>query len=110
MPLKLTVKQRTFLKSLAHHHKPVVWIGKNGLDETVLDAIDAALLHGELIKVKVLEAAPVDRKAVGAPIAEALGCVVVQVIGRMVVLYRPHPEKPKLKLPPAATKSTPKEA
>ena len=101
MPIELAVNQRTFLKSKAQLLKAVVWIGKNGLNEEVLSAIDKALEVDELIKVKVHESAPVDRKKVGFAIAEELNCAFVQNIGRIVVLYRPFAEKPELKLPEA---------
>ncbi len=104
MSIELAVNQRTFLRSMAQKIKAVVWIGKNGLNEEVLQAIDKALEVDELIKVKVHESAPVDRKKVGFTIAEELDCAYVQNIGRVVVLYRPFDEKPVIKLPTAKLK------
>ena len=51
--MKLTNKQKQYLKGLAHSLKPVVQLGGNGLTEGVLAEIDNALSHHELIKVKV---------------------------------------------------------
>ena len=51
--MKLSNKQKQFLKGLAHPLKPVVQLGGNGLTEGVLAEIDNALNHHELIKVKV---------------------------------------------------------
>ena len=51
--MKLTTKQKQFLKGLAHSLKPVVQLGANGLTEGVMAEIDNALSHHELIKVKV---------------------------------------------------------
>ena len=49
--MKLSNKQKQFLKGLAHSIKPVVQLGANGLTEGVVAEIDHALSHHELIKV-----------------------------------------------------------
>ena len=48
----LTSKQRKFLKSKAHHLKPVVIIGKIEINESTIKAIDESLKAHELIKIK----------------------------------------------------------
>ncbi len=97
---RLNPKQRQFLKGLAHALKPLFHVGKEGVTETVLQSIQSAFNSRELLKVKVLDAAPESAAASAEQIAAGLGGVeVVQVIGKTVVLYRPHPEKPKIKLP-----------
>ena len=48
----LTSKQRKFLKSKAHHLKPVVIIGKIEINECIIKAIDESLKAHELIKIK----------------------------------------------------------
>ena len=48
----LTSKQRKFLKSKAHHLKPVVVIGKIELNESIIKTIDESLKAHELIKIK----------------------------------------------------------
>lgn len=97
----LTAKQRAHLKSLAHRLKPVVHVGKEGATEELAGSVLDALQTRELLKVKVLEAAPTDVLATGQELAERLEDVhLVQVIGRTVVLYRRHPEAPEIRLPP----------
>jgi RNA-binding protein len=97
--MSLTPKQRAQLKGLAHHLKPIHHLGKEGITEPALAAITDAFSHRELIKVKVQESAPVTAKEVGELIPERLsGVDHVQTIGRTVVLYRKHPEKPEIKL------------
>ena len=96
----LTPKQRAHLRSIAHSLKPVVQIGKNGLDDDVVANIDEAFRTRELLKVKVLETAPDSARDIGDALAERLEETrLVQVIGRTIVLYRPHPEKPVIVLP-----------
>jgi RNA-binding protein len=96
----LNARQRAHLKSLAHSLKPIAQIGKGGVDEQVAHALDDAFRHRELLKVKVLETAPVSAQEAGDQLAaQVSGAKLVQVIGRTVVLYRQHPEKPEIRLP-----------
>ena len=97
--MALTPKQRAHLKSLAHHLKPVVYVGKEGIGGSTLRSVEEALNTRELIKVKVQEAAPVDVREAGAELQAGIaGSELVQTIGRVAILYRPHPEKPEIKL------------
>jgi len=59
-----------------------------------------ALAARELIKVKVLDAAPEPARAAGEALVAELGdAQLVQVIGRTLVLYRRHPDRPRIELP-----------
>ena len=49
--MSLTSKQRAFLKSEAHTLKPIVQIGKNGLNDHIKTSVRNALDARELIKV-----------------------------------------------------------
>ena len=95
----LTPKQRAHLKSLAHPLKPVLHIGKEGVTHAVRQSVLDAFQNRELLKVKVLEAAPDDARTIAATLGELEALHVVQVIGRTVVLYRRHPEHPEIVLP-----------
>lgn len=95
----LSGKQRRHLRGLAHALRPVVQIGKGGIDDGLVAAVDRALGDHELVKVKVGEAAAVDRHAAADELAGKTGSEVAQVLGNMLVLYRPDPEKPAIKLP-----------
>ncbi|MBA2340440.1 MAG: ribosome assembly RNA-binding protein YhbY [Pyrinomonadaceae bacterium] len=96
----LTTKQRSHLRSLAHPLKPLLHIGKEGVTETALRTIKDSFNTRELLKLKVLESAPENARESGELMAERLeGVRLVQVIGRTVVLYRRHPEKPEIKFP-----------
>jgi RNA-binding protein len=98
--LPLTPRRRAALKSLAHDLKPVLQIGKGGLTPAAVDAVREALAARELIKVKVLDAAPEPARAAGEALVAELGdAQLVQVIGRTVVLYRRHPDRPRIELP-----------
>ena len=95
----LTGKQRRHLRALAHPLKPLVQIGKGGIDDGLVAAVDQALADHELIKVKVGESAGVDRHEVADELAGKTRSEVAQVLGNIVLLYRPDPDEPTIKLP-----------
>ena len=97
--MTLTPRQRAQLRSLAHPLKPIFHIGKDGITETALRSLHEAFNGRELLKVKVQGGSPVSAAEAGAAIAERLPDVNhVQTIGRTVVLYRRHPERPEIEL------------
>jgi RNA-binding protein len=96
----LTPKQRRYLRSLAHHLDPVVQVGAAGLSEAVLAKVDAEMECHELIKVRVNQGCPLAPAEAGAVLARASGAGLVQVIGRVVILYRRRrEEEPGIRLP-----------
>jgi RNA-binding protein len=99
MESTLTGKASRYLRGLGHHLDPVVQIGKDGVTEGVVKATRGALLAHELVKVKVLPEAPVDRKEVAEDLARKAGAALAQVLGRTFLLYKRHPQKPKIVLP-----------
>ncbi|HEX2201995.1 MAG TPA: ribosome assembly RNA-binding protein YhbY [Longimicrobium sp.] len=98
--MTITPKQRAHLKSLAHHLKPVVFVGKEGITDQTVRSIEEALNTRELIKIKVLEAAPLHVREAGAELEGRIdNAALVQTIGRVAILYRPHPDEPEIELP-----------
>ena len=97
---ELTSKQRAHLRSLANRLKPILQVGADGISDAFLGSIREAFNTRELLKVKVLEGAPQDARASADEIVARMGNVAVcQTIGRTVVLYRPFPEEPEIRLP-----------
>jgi RNA-binding protein len=94
----LTSKQRAYLSALAHDKKPVVLMGHKGITEAVVAETKAALLAHELIKTRLAEGSGDDE---AAQLAEGAGAELVDRLGRVVILYKKHPDKPKIKLPSA---------
>lgn len=92
-------KQRRYLRSLGHHREVVVQVGKEGLSERLIGALDAALAQHELIKVRLGEAVGGDRHEVAAALAEASSSELVQVLGRTLLLYRRREVEPTIVLP-----------
>lgn len=91
----LTGAQRRKLRALSHGLSPVVQVGQGGINPGVLSAVDRALLDHELIKVRLHE--PEDKRALAETLAAGSHAALCGLIGHTVVLYRPHPKKPKLK-------------
>jgi RNA-binding protein len=96
--MTLTGKQNRYLRSLGHHLKPVVMIGKEEVNDAIIVATEEALDLHELIKVKLQEGCLGNRKDVAAELAIKTGANVAQVLGKNILLYRPSKEK-KINLP-----------
>jgi RNA-binding protein len=97
----LTGKQRRYLRSLGHSLEPLVQLGKHGLTPGVVEAIDEALARHELVKVRLGTECPDDRDDVADKLGPALSAHVAQTIGRTILVYRRHPQKPVIHLPKA---------
>jgi RNA-binding protein len=93
--IELTPKRRQELKGAAHRLDPVVLLGAGGLSEAVVKEIDRALTAHELIKVRVPGEDRAARDEIFRDVAERLGAARVQMIGKLLVLFRPNPEKAK---------------
>lgn len=89
----LTPAQRKPFRSDAHHLDPVVLIGGDGLTEAVKKEVDAALKAHGLIKVRVFSDDRDQRTAYLEQLAEELDAAAIQHIGKLLVLWRPIPEK-----------------
>jgi RNA-binding protein len=96
--MTLTGKQRNHLRRLAHHRRPVVILGAAGVTEAVVQELDAALAHHELIKVRLPAGARDLRGRWIGALCSGTGAECVQEIGRIAVLYRPA-AKPRIDLP-----------
>jgi RNA-binding protein len=97
--MTLTSKQRAYLGSLATNEVPIFHVGKASLTPEIVEALDAALEKRELIKVGVLKNCLDDPKEIAGAIAERTHSVVVKIIGKKMIFYRPAKKNPKIKLP-----------
>ncbi|EHJ52273.1 ribosome assembly RNA-binding protein YhbY [Streptococcus macacae] len=94
----LTSKQRAFLKSEAHSLKPIIQIGKNGLNDPIKTSIRKALDARELIKVTLLQNTDENLADVAAVLEEEIGLETVLKIGRILILYKESSRKENRKL------------
>lgn len=93
--IQLTPAQRKVHRAEAHHLDPVVLIGGEGLTAAVRKEIDAALKAHGLIKVRVFSDDRAAREAMLQTLADELDAAPIQHIGKLLVLWRPMPEKVK---------------
>ncbi len=89
----LNEHQKRHLRRLGHDLKPVVRTGNAGLTDAVMNEIEIALDHHELIKVKLVANDRDQRQEFIGRIVEATGAIAVQSIGQIALLYRPNPDK-----------------
>ena len=85
--MNLNSKQRAFLRSCAHSLSPLVMIGKDGLDGNVFSALDEALTHHELVKVKV-QAHKEETAKMAKELEERTASTLIAVIGFTAIYYR----------------------
>ncbi|EJN94886.1 ribosome assembly RNA-binding protein YhbY [Streptococcus caviae] len=96
--MALTSKQRAFLKSQAHSLKPIVHIGKNGLNDQIKTSIRNALDARELIKVTLLQNTDENIHEVAEILEEEIGLETVLKIGRILILYKESSRKDNRKI------------
>jgi putative YhbY family RNA-binding protein len=95
----LSPAERSLRRGEAHHLHPVVTIGADGLSAAVLKEADTALSAHGLIKLRVFNDDRAEREALLARLADALNAAPVQHIGKLLVLWRPLPDKPRTERP-----------
>lgn len=95
----LTGKQKRYLRAQAVNIEPVVQIGKNDLDDAVVESARLAIRKRELIKVKLNQNSSEDRKEVMSRLANELKAELVQVIGNNGVIFRQKKKDSKYDLP-----------
>ncbi|WGT60569.1 ribosome assembly RNA-binding protein YhbY [Ligilactobacillus salivarius] len=86
--MKLRGKQKRYLRSEAHHLKPIFQIGKDGLSEVWSDEVLKALDKRELLKVNILQNSLVEVEDVKEFIENNSDAQVIQTIGNVLVLFK----------------------
>jgi len=97
--MNLTKTQQKFLRNKVHHLKPVIWIGQNGITESVTVEIETALDHHELIKVKLRVGDKALRNKIIEDICRATHSLNIQSIGNIVSIYRRNDKQAVIDLP-----------
>ena len=95
--LQLTISERKEHRAQAHHLSPVVMIGNDGLTPAVKKETDAALKAHGLIKIRVFGDDRAQREAMFQELADELDAAPIQPIGKLLVLWRPQPDKERVK-------------
>ena len=98
-PKTVDGSQKRYLRAQGHRLKPLVFIGKGGITDGVVDAVRDALDRHELIKVSVPAEGSRNRNEMGRILSTMTGSHVAQTIGRVVLLFRQKGTESQFKLP-----------
>ncbi len=91
--IQLTPAERKEHRAQAHHVDPVVAIGSDGLTDAVRRELDSALSAHGLVKVRVFSDDRDARNTLFALLADELNAAPIQHIGKLLIFWRPMPEK-----------------
>ena len=86
--MSLSIAEKKRFRQIGHQLNPVVLLGGQGLTEAVLAEIDRALEDHELIKVRLGGEDRELRVAMINEIVQSTNSQAVQIIGKLVLLYR----------------------
>ena len=94
----LTSNEKRQLKAIASTLDTKYQVGKNEISDTVVAMLDKALTARELIKIDVMKSVVVPIMELALDLSSKLNAEIVQVVGRVIVLYRFSKENHKIKL------------
>lgn len=94
----LTPNQKRQLKGLASTLDTKYQVGKNEITDTVIAMLDKALTARELIKIDVMKSVTNPIMELALDLSSRLNAELVQVMGRVIVLYRYSKDNHKIKL------------
>ena len=94
----LTQNEKKQLKALAAVEKTKYQVGKKEITDSLINMLDKALTARELIKIDVLRGADDPIMELALDLSSRLHAEIVQVVGKVIVLYRKNKENPKIKL------------
>lgn len=77
-----TIKKKKTADNSFHDLKPTIWVGKQGITDTIIEEIRGQVKVRRVIKVKWLASTEIDPLAV----ASASGTILLQIRGRTMVL------------------------
>jgi RNA-binding protein len=95
----LSNNQKKYLRSLGHHLKPVVMVGQHGLSEAVLSELETTMEKHELLKIKIRTDDRDEKQSMIDSIIDRSKSQLIQVVGNIVLIYRPFEEESKIVLP-----------
>lgn len=97
MAKQLKGSARTYLRGLAHHLKPAVYLGKQGVTESFIESVNQALDTHELIKLK-FNSFKEERKILAQEIEARTNSEMVGMIGHIAIYYREQHDADKRKI------------
>lgn len=88
----LSKAQKKELRSISHNEPTLVFIGKHGITETVLESFEISLNTHNLVKVGIQKASETTVAEAVEVITEQFSCELVSSIGRVMLFYRDNPK------------------
>lgn len=92
----LNSNEKRQLKAIASTTTIKYQVGKNEISDTVVAMLEKAIIAHELIKIDVMKSVTVSVMEIALDLANKLNAEIVQVVGRVIVLYRRNKEKQKI--------------
>ncbi|HHI01562.1 MAG TPA: YhbY family RNA-binding protein, partial [Thermococcus litoralis] len=94
MEKRLPGKVRRAIRAKYYDIEPKAWVGKRGLDDSVIDEINTQLKKDGILKVEIKKGALIstqmDRKAIAEKVAELTDSELIDVRGKRFILFRPR--------------------
>lgn len=100
--MSLREKQKCFLCNKVHHLQPAFRIGKGGINSAMIVQTEEVLGKRELIKASLLQNTDEVVEEAARVLEEEIDCGIAQVIGRVIILYKPFTKEKYQKLPNGA--------
>lgn len=97
--MALTERQKKHLRRLGHDLHPIVLVGQRGMNPGVVEELKLALVHHELVKLRVRAGSREDRDAIFAELASQSGSEFVFRIGNVGLFYKKNSTLQKILLP-----------
>ncbi len=91
-------KKRAFLKKKAHNLEAIVRIGKDGLNQNIIQSILDTIESRELIKVKILQNCEEEKTVIYSKLMDNKEFEVVGMIGRTIIIFKETKEHPTISL------------
>ena len=91
-------KKRAFLKKKAHNLEAIVRIGKDGLNQNIIQSILDAIESRELIKVKILQNCEEEKTVIYSKLMDNKEFEIVGMIGRTIIIFKENKENPTISL------------
>ncbi|KPU62723.1 YhbY family RNA-binding protein [Thermococcus argininiproducens] len=94
MEKRLPGKVRRAIRAKYYDIEPKAWVGKKGLDESVINEINVQLKKEGILKVEIKKGALIstemDRRGIAEKVAELTDSELIDVRGKRFILFRPR--------------------
>lgn len=89
----LSGKEKRALRAQGNQLRTEIWVGKEGISEGTLKALENSFNTKELVKIKLQENCPLEKQEVADILCRKSRSELVQILGNTILLYRPLPEE-----------------